>query len=130
MARSSSSACSSPSASGTRRTYREPVPWVRIWDPSEGAAVLESAPVVAFAPTTDLGRARAFFGGVLGLPVRAEDGFACVFDANGTQLRVSLVEQLTPAPFTILGWTVPDARAAAHELVERGVELVRVEGIG
>ena len=92
--------------------------------------MLESAPVVAFAPTTDLGRARAFFGGVLGLPVRAEDGFACVFDANGTQLRVSLVEQLTPAPFTILGWTVPDARAAAHALVERGVELVRVEGIG
>jgi catechol 2,3-dioxygenase-like lactoylglutathione lyase family enzyme len=92
--------------------------------------MLGSAPVVAFAPTTDLGRAREFFGGVLGLTLRYEDGFACVFDANGTALRVTLVEQLTPAPFTILGWTVPDAHGSARELIERGVELLRIPGMG
>jgi catechol 2,3-dioxygenase-like lactoylglutathione lyase family enzyme len=92
--------------------------------------MLESAPVVAFAPTTDLARAREFFGGALGLPVRREDGFACVFDAHGTQLRVTLVEQLTPAPFTILGWMVPDAHAAARALAERGVEPLRFDGMG
>jgi catechol 2,3-dioxygenase-like lactoylglutathione lyase family enzyme len=92
--------------------------------------MLESAPVVAFAPATDLARAREFFGGALGLPLLEDDGFACVFDADGTRLRVTLVEQLTPAPFTILGWTVPDARAAARGLAERGVELLRVDGIG
>ena len=92
--------------------------------------MLGSAPIVAFAPTTDLGRAREFFGDLLGLTLRYEDGFACVFDANGTQLRVSLVEQLTPAPFTILGWTVPDAHSAARELARRGVELLRIPGMG
>jgi predicted enzyme related to lactoylglutathione lyase len=92
--------------------------------------VLGSAPVVAFAPATDLGRARAFFGDVLGLSLLHEDGFACVFDAGGTTLRVTRVDELTPAPFTILGWAVPDARAAARSLVERGVELLRVDGIG
>jgi len=92
--------------------------------------MLESASVVAFVPTTDLGRARDFFGGVLGLPLRSEDGFACVFDAAGTPLRVNLVEQLTPAPYTILGWTVPDAGAAARALTERDVEVLRIDGIG
>jgi catechol 2,3-dioxygenase-like lactoylglutathione lyase family enzyme len=92
--------------------------------------MLESAPVVAFAPTIDLARAREFFGGALGLPLVSDDGFACVFDAGGTRLRVTLVEDLTPAPFTILGWAVADARAAAGELTARGVELLRVDGIG
>jgi predicted enzyme related to lactoylglutathione lyase len=92
--------------------------------------MLETAPVVAFAPTTDLGLARRFFGDVLGLPLRSEDGFACVFDAGGTPLRVNLVEQLTPAPYTILGWNVPDAGAAARALAARGVEILRFDGMG
>jgi catechol 2,3-dioxygenase-like lactoylglutathione lyase family enzyme len=92
--------------------------------------MLESAPVVAFVPATDLARARRFFADVLGLRLLHEDGFACVFDAGGTRLRVNLVEDLVPAPFTILGWTVPDAGAAARELAARGVEVVRFDGLG
>ncbi|HZP29848.1 MAG TPA: VOC family protein [Acidimicrobiia bacterium] len=92
--------------------------------------MLRSARLVAFVPSTDLARARAFFGDVLGLPLVHEDEFACVFDAGGTPLRVTRVEQLVPAPFTVLGWSVPDARAAARDLAARGVELLRVEGIG
>src|SRR6476646_697946 len=73
----------------------EPVVWWgRRGRPDRGLTMLGSAPIVAFAPTTDLARAREFFGGTLGLTLRYEDGFACVFDADGIQLRVSLVEQL------------------------------------
>jgi len=92
--------------------------------------VLESASVVAFAPTTDLGRARAFYRDVLGLALLHEDGFACVFDANGTTLRINLVEELTPAPFTVLGWTVADVHGTVRGLAARGVEFLQFDRMG
>ena len=33
-----------------------------------------------------------------------------------------LVEQLTPAPFTVLGWLVPDIGAAVTEFTNLGVD--------
>lgn len=45
--------------------------------------MLESSHIVAFAATTDLDRARAFYERVLGLPVTEQNDFACVLDANG-----------------------------------------------
>ena len=38
--------------------------------------MLESARAIAFVPATDLGRARAFYEGALGLAVRDVSGFA------------------------------------------------------
>lgn len=77
--------------------------------------------LVAFAATTNGARAAAFFGGVLGLPIRSDDTFAIVFDANGVELRLQKVERLTPQPFTALGWQVTDIgrvvkRLAAHKV--------------
>jgi catechol 2,3-dioxygenase-like lactoylglutathione lyase family enzyme len=94
--------------------------------------MLETSPIVAFVPTTDPARARRFFGDVLGLPVLGEDRFALVLDANGVQVRVVNVAGVAgyqPAPFTILGWRVPDIRAAALELQGRGVALERFPGM-
>jgi catechol 2,3-dioxygenase-like lactoylglutathione lyase family enzyme len=91
---------------------------------------LAGARVMGFASTTDLARARAFFEGRLGLPCTHADDFAVVFDANGTMVRVTLVPELTPAPFTILGWEVDDITATARGLQERGVEFLRLEGMG
>lgn len=76
---------------------------------------------VAFGATTDGARAAAFFGGVLGLPIRSDDTFAIVFDANGVELRLQKVERFTPQPFTALGWQVADIhrvleRLAAHDV--------------
>jgi predicted enzyme related to lactoylglutathione lyase len=90
---------------------------------------LEHADVIGFASTTDLARAREFFEGRLGLTCTHEDGFAVVFDGNGTMVRVSLVEELHPAPFTILGWRVDDITATARTLAARGVEFLRFEGM-
>jgi catechol 2,3-dioxygenase-like lactoylglutathione lyase family enzyme len=91
--------------------------------------MLESCAVVAFVPTVDLERARSFYEGVLGLAVLDHNPAACVVDAHGTDVRVTLVEQLTPAPFTVLGWSVPDIRAAISELSDRGVTFERFDGI-
>jgi hypothetical protein len=40
-----------------------------------------------------------------------------------------LVEQLTPAPFTVLGWLVPDIGAAVTEFTNRGVAFQRYDGV-
>jgi catechol 2,3-dioxygenase-like lactoylglutathione lyase family enzyme len=90
---------------------------------------LESAQLVAFAGATDLGRAREFYEGVLGLPLVSQDGFACVFRAGDTQLRVTKVAEVARAPYTLLGWKVPDIQAAIGELAGRGVEFQRYEGM-
>jgi catechol 2,3-dioxygenase-like lactoylglutathione lyase family enzyme len=51
--------------------------------------VLAANKIVAFVPTNDPARAKAFYGGTLGLRFVSDDGFALVFDANGIMLRVA-----------------------------------------
>jgi catechol 2,3-dioxygenase-like lactoylglutathione lyase family enzyme len=91
--------------------------------------MLDSSHLVAFAPTTDMAATRDFYGATLGLRLTEENPFACVFDANGTTLRVTLVDGLTPAPFTILGWVVTDIAAVIGDLAGRGVVFQRFEGM-
>jgi catechol 2,3-dioxygenase-like lactoylglutathione lyase family enzyme len=90
---------------------------------------LEAAQLVAFAGTTDLDRARDFYQGVLGLPLVSQDGFACVFKTGDTQLRVTKVAAVAPAPYTVLGWSVPDVEAAIRDLSGRGIEFRRYDGM-
>jgi predicted enzyme related to lactoylglutathione lyase len=45
--------------------------------------MLATEKLVAFAATTDAARAAAFYGSVLGLPIRSEDAFAIAFEAHG-----------------------------------------------
>jgi catechol 2,3-dioxygenase-like lactoylglutathione lyase family enzyme len=92
--------------------------------------MLDSAPVVAFVPATDLDRSRRFYEDVLGLSLVETNPFACVFLAAGTTLRVTKVEGLRPQPFTVLGWTVPDIHHAVGELTGRGVEVAHYDGMG
>ena len=87
------------------------------------------ADVIAFVSTTDMARARGFYADVLGLTLIEESPFALVFDANGTMLRVTMVESVAQATYTVLGWRVDDIVAIAHELKGRGVELVRYDGM-
>ena len=88
--------------------------------------MLGSINIVAFVPTTDSQKARAFYEGVLGLRFVKEDGFAMVLDANGIIVRVAKVPPpFTPAPFTILGWQVPDIEKIAAGLQGKGVHFER-----
>ncbi len=79
----------------------------------------------AFAAVLDRDRARAFYRDTLGLPLTSEDDFALVFDAGGTTLRVSPVQEMTPAKYTVLGWEVPDIVTAVEALGARGVTFER-----
>jgi catechol 2,3-dioxygenase-like lactoylglutathione lyase family enzyme len=90
---------------------------------------LGSRKLIAFVATLDPARAKDFYGRVLGLRLTSEDTFALVFDANGTTLRVSVVRELAPAGYTVLGWLVPDVRQAVRELTERSVVFQRFDGL-
>ena len=68
--------------------------------------MLGTTNIVAFVPTRDAEKARAFYESVLGLRFVKDDGFAMVLDANGIMVRVAKVQAFTPAQFTILGWEV------------------------
>ena len=51
-----------------------------------------------------------------------------MLDAAGTMLRLTIVNELNPHPFTIAGWTVPDVRAKIAELVAAGIEFEHYDG--
>jgi catechol 2,3-dioxygenase-like lactoylglutathione lyase family enzyme len=91
--------------------------------------VLQSADLVAFIATRDLNAAGVFYGSTLRLPLLDVNGFARVYDANGTQLRVTLVESLAEAPYTVLGWRVEDIAQTIAELRAAGVQFKRYAGM-
>ena len=85
--------------------------------------------IVAFVPSTDLDRSRAFYEGVLGLTYQGIDGLACVLTGGGTTVRVTEVPDLRPQVFTVLGWEVADIEARARELAIKGVAFLRDFGL-
>jgi catechol 2,3-dioxygenase-like lactoylglutathione lyase family enzyme len=86
--------------------------------------MLGSTNIVAFVPTRDADKARAFYEGVLGLRFVNDDGFALVMDANGIMIRVARVgKEFTPAQFTILGWQVSGIENIVRALQEKGVHF-------
>ena len=84
---------------------------------------------IAFAATTDAPRARGFYETVLALRFVSDDAFALVFDADGVQLRIQKVAQLTPQAHTVLGWSIPDIAEAMRELSARGATFERFPGL-
>jgi catechol 2,3-dioxygenase-like lactoylglutathione lyase family enzyme len=91
--------------------------------------VLAGDDLIAFVATADPARARAFYGDTLGLPLESESGFALVYRAAGTMLRVTVVDAVVPAEYTVLGWAVADLAARVRELSARGVVFERYVGL-
>ena len=87
--------------------------------------MLDSSKIIGFVPTKDPKKAKPFFADVLGLRFITDDGFALVFDANRTMLRVVTVKEFTPLPFTLLGWEVPDIEKTVSALQKKGVTFER-----
>jgi catechol 2,3-dioxygenase-like lactoylglutathione lyase family enzyme len=87
--------------------------------------MLATSPIIAFIPTKDAARAHAFYEGTLGLRFVSDDGFALVFDSNGTMVRIARAGDFTPAPFTILGWQVQDIDPAVAALAAKGIQFSR-----
>jgi hypothetical protein len=86
--------------------------------------------IIAFVAASDPDRDRKFYGYTLGLALVSEDKpIALVFDADGTMLRVAIVRRVSPAGYTVHGWTVPNVVAAAKALSAAGVHFERYPGM-
>ena len=91
--------------------------------------MLDTAELVAFVAARDLDVAGRFYGEVLGLRLVESTPFAKVYDAGGTTVRVTRVDEVASAPYTVLGWRVPDMDVAIGALRARGIEFKRYDGL-
>lgn len=92
--------------------------------------MLEKNDIIAFVPTNNPTKAKAFYEGVLGLKFISDDGFAMVFDANGTMVRIAKSGKFTPQQFTILGWQVTKIEDVVKTMRAKGVEFLSFPGMG
>ena len=91
--------------------------------------MLQTSEVIAFVGSADLRQARVFYEQTLGLRVVEHSDFACVFDANGTMLRVTAVAEAARIGYTVLGWRVSDIGTIIRGLIARGVVFLRYDGM-
>ncbi|MEL7197619.1 MAG: VOC family protein [Pseudomonadota bacterium] len=63
----------------------------------------------------------------MGFTLTDDNPFSLEFDANGTMLRVQKVAELSPQPFTSLGWRVDDIKSERDRLAQRGAQFLRFE---
>jgi catechol 2,3-dioxygenase-like lactoylglutathione lyase family enzyme len=91
--------------------------------------MLAGSPLFAFVPTTNLDRATDFYEQTLGLEVLERTSYAVVLDAGGTTVRITLVQELQPQPFTVLGWLVDDIDQKAAALAAADVTALRYDGM-
>lgn len=85
--------------------------------------MLSQHTLVGFIPTTDANRARSFYVDTLKLDFVSDDQFAVVVRSGENNIRIARIDKstFTPAPFTILGWEVPDVEQAYKEMAASGV---------
>jgi len=78
----------------------------------------------------DLETAKKFYGEVLGLKTSERYGLLTLHLAGGRDTLVYPKPDHQPATYTILNFAVDDIDAAVDELVSRGVELEKYDGLG
>jgi catechol 2,3-dioxygenase-like lactoylglutathione lyase family enzyme len=92
--------------------------------------VLSATAPIAFIPSTDLDRSRAFYEETLGQTVAGQDSFAVVLDVEGLNVRVVKVgDEFHVQPFTVFGWRVADLDAEIADLTTRGIAFLRFDGM-
>jgi predicted enzyme related to lactoylglutathione lyase len=78
----------------------------------------------------DLEAAKKFYGEVLGLKTSERYGLLTLHLAGDRDTLVYPKPDHSPATYTILNFAVDDIDAAVDELISRGVELVKYDGLG
>ena len=78
----------------------------------------------------DLDAAKKFYGETLGLRISEHYGLLTLHLAGDRDTLVYPKADHVPATYTILNFRVDDIDAAVDELVSRGVQLERYEGMG
>jgi predicted enzyme related to lactoylglutathione lyase len=91
--------------------------------------MLANETLKTFVPTVKPQEAKAFYQDVLGLKLLNEDKYALEFNSGGTLLRVTIVPELKPHAFTVLGWNVKDIEVIIRSLKDKGVVFEKYDFI-
>lgn len=91
--------------------------------------MLGQAKQVGFVAVSDLDAAERFYGDLLGLDLVDARPFALVHDTATTQLRITAVDKVRVAPYTVLGWIVTDLEDEMDRLASAGVTFNRYDGM-
>lgn len=91
--------------------------------------MLANAAAVAFIQVRDQAQARAFYEGVLGLPV-TQDPHALVARVGDCRLRITALPNWQPADSPAFGFELPDLAPALARLAEHGVPMIRYDFLG
>jgi catechol 2,3-dioxygenase-like lactoylglutathione lyase family enzyme len=91
--------------------------------------MLDDAQQVAFVGVSDLDVAQRFYGEVLGFELTDARPYALVHETAQSRLRITLVDEVRAAPYTVLGWYVADLEAEVERLATAGVIFNRYEGM-
>lgn len=78
-----------------------------------------------FLGCSDLELIRKFYTDILGLEFKGQDGNqSVVFSSKNAVIRISVVQNFTPQPFTVLGWNVVNIEETVIALRDKGVEFI------
>src|SRR4029453_2456003 len=91
--------------------------------------MFESTKAFSGFAVDDIEAAKRFYGETLGLKVTEENGLLTLHIAGDRPTLVYPPPGHDPAAYPILNFPVDDIDAAVDALVERGVELLRYEGM-
>jgi catechol 2,3-dioxygenase-like lactoylglutathione lyase family enzyme len=80
--------------------------------------------------SNDIAKAKAFYGGTLGLDVTEENGLLNVRFAGGGRHVIYPKDNHEPATFTVLNFPVDDIDKAVDDLIAAGIQLERYDGAG
>jgi predicted enzyme related to lactoylglutathione lyase len=92
--------------------------------------MLENSPAFSGYSVDDIAAAKTFYSEALGLEVSEENGLLTLhLPGDRDTLLYPKGDRHQPASFTVLNFPVEDIDAAVDDLVARGVEFERYEGM-
>lgn len=91
--------------------------------------MLEQAAHLGFMDVSDLDDAQRCYGEMLGLELHDARPVALVHDTGVGQWRITLVEHVVVAPYTVFGWMVVATEGEIDRLTARGVSFNCYDGM-
>jgi catechol 2,3-dioxygenase-like lactoylglutathione lyase family enzyme len=92
--------------------------------------MLKSGKVFSSFAVDDVGKAKDFYGRILGLDVAESDGMLTLQTGGGSDVLVYLKPDHEPATFTVLNLPVESVDRAIDELTGQGVQFEIYHGNG
>ena len=90
---------------------------------------IESVAFIAFTGTARPELAKKFYRDSLGFRQIEESAQDLVFDTGRTMLRITILENFAPQPFTVLGWAVADLEREMDRLTANGIIFEVFKGL-